>query len=56
MTHEARLHAHSWDGLAPQVQAAINRELAKTRAAEDLDPECCRRLASMLGLSQGGAS
>jgi hypothetical protein len=44
------VHVHNWHRLSPQIQAAIAREIARTRPAEELDPEHCRHLAALLGL------
>lgn len=49
-----RVHAHNWHQFSPAMQAAIDREMAKTRPAEDLDREHCRRLATLLGLRPVG--
>lgn len=49
MTTE-RLHVHNWDQFSPELKAAIDRTMATARPAEDLDPEWCRRLATLLGL------
>lgn len=41
-----------WDDLAPEVQAAIDRQLAKTRPLSEWPDERVRRLAAHLGLNK----
>jgi len=50
MTAQRRLRPHNWDRLSPEVQAAIDRELAKLRPIEEWPEEKVRRLATLLGL------
>lgn len=48
----SRQHSHMWDDLDPEVQAAIDRQLAKMRPISEWPADKARRLAAHLGLTK----